>query len=100
MNKTKVPEGYEGISFKECLKRLGIEKYGERIFSSNSHGELFHLADYHMLATTIDNKDNWFGKYFDGLVKWAEKEWERPESIFQHIPRMLTESIKSQDPNP
>jgi len=34
------------VNFQEALKILNIEEYGERIFRSNSHGELFHCIDY------------------------------------------------------
>lgn len=74
--------------FVEALKKLNIEDYCERIFNSNSHGELFHLWDYIMLAQTLDDA-SWFRPWFIETVSLAEKHWKRPESIFQHIPRML-----------
>lgn len=79
----------------EALKKLNIEDYGERIFNSNSHGELFHLYDYIMLAETINDNVDLFRPWFVGVVAWAEKNWKRPESIFQHIPRMLEETSRS-----
>ncbi len=72
------------MNFHESLKILGIEEYGERIFNSNSHGELFHLYDYISLAESIGETD-WFKKWFNGIVKQAEEKLERPESVFQHI---------------
>lgn len=80
------------MSFEEALKTLGIEEYKERIFHSNSHGELFHLLDYIWLA------ENWpqpkepeheFSIVFKKIVDFAQEKWERPESVFQHIPKML-----------
>ena len=75
-------------SFKEALEMLGIEDYEERIFNSNSHGELIHLMDYFLLAETFGDAEG-FREWFESIVKWAEESWSRPESIFQHIPRCL-----------
>lgn len=76
----------KGLTFQEALKILDIEEYGDRIFNSNSHGELFHLYDYIVLAANIDKKDvPEFKEAFVEAVKWAEATWERPASIFQHI---------------
>ncbi len=74
------------MTFEEALKKLGIEEYSERIFNSNSHGELFHLQDYFMLAEHFDKS---FAKPFRAIVKHAEDTWERPESVFQHIPTII-----------
>ena len=82
------------MTFKEAIKKLGIEKYGERIFNSNSHGELFHLYDYIVVAKQFDNT-SWFKDWFDAVVKFAEDNWDRPESVFQHIPKMLQISAKN-----
>ena len=72
------------MEFKEALQKLGIERYSYRIFNSNSHGELFHLQDYIYLAEEL--KDTlWFSDWFDFLVGYAEENWERPESVFQHV---------------
>lgn len=81
--------------FNEALKKLGIEEYAERIFNSNSHGELLHLADYVLIAGTFgDDEDlSWFPGWFAKVVKAAEDNWARPESIFQHIPRVLDQSL-------
>lgn len=78
--------------FNEALRHLGIEDYSERIFNSSSQGELFHLADYIHLAT-IEGDVSWFRDWFDWIVKLAEDQWQRPESVFQHIPRCLKETI-------
>ena len=76
------------MNLKEATEILGIEKYAERIFNSNSHGELFHLQIYFNLAEQI-GKTDWFPKWFDEIVEFAEKEWKRPESIFQHIDTII-----------
>ena len=73
------------MSFKEALKILNIEEYGDRIFRSNSHGELFHCMDYILLAGTLKEDAGWFRSWFEAVIEWAEKNWDRPESVFQHI---------------
>jgi hypothetical protein len=78
------------MTFNEALKELNIEDYAERIFHSNSHGELIHLMDYVLIAETFTDK-SWFRDWFIMIVEHAEKHWKRPESIFQHIPRCLDE---------
>ena len=85
------------MTFKEALEILDVEDYGERIFNSNSHGELIHLMDYCFLAESFDD-DGWFREWFVAAVKWAEETWNRPESIFQHIPRCLKDSISDLSP--
>ena len=76
-------------TFHEALIKLGIEEYEERIFNSNSHGELFHLMDYIIVANAIKDEDiSQFQKVFRANVKHAEDTWERPESIFQHLNKM------------
>ena len=87
----------ENLTFDElfngALERLDIEDYRERIFNSNSRGELFHLNDYIMIARIVTDDDNGrFKVWFEGAVKFAEEEWDRPESVFQHIPRMMSDS--------
>lgn len=78
------------MTFNEALQKLNIEDYGERIFNSNSHGELFHLMDYMVIANALEGTDaSWFRPWFVAVVDLAEKNWQRPESIFQHIPRAL-----------
>ncbi len=79
------------MSFKEAIKKLNIEDYGERIFNSNSHGELFHLMDYILLAQSLPDV-SWFREWFVSVVEQAEQTWERPESVFQHITKILLES--------
>ncbi len=76
------------MNFQDALKKLGIEEYAERIFKSNSHGELFHLDQYIVLAK-MGGDLSWFAPWFESLVQWAENNWERPESIFQHMGQIL-----------
>ena len=82
------------MEFKEALKILGIEEYAERIFNSNSNGELLHIHQYYALAETLGETD-WFADWFKAVVDFAEKEWKRPESVFQHILKMLKEQMKN-----
>ena len=80
------------MNFKEALKILNIEEYEERIINSNSHGELFHIFDYVKIAEYYKNKDkdiSWFRERFIDVVNQAEEEWDRPESIFQHVLKIL-----------
>ncbi len=81
------------MTFKTVCKRLGIKQYAERIFNSNSHGELIHIADYYMFLK-IAEKDKEFREafpfLFELIVMFAEGNWKRPESIFQHMPKMLS----------
>jgi len=78
----------ETMSFKEALKKLNIEDYGERIFNSNLHGELFHLDDYIKIAKNIRKPEKFRG-VFEAIIEYAKKEWEKPETIFQHILHFL-----------
>ena len=59
------------MTFEESLKNLGIEEYADRIFNSNSHGELFHLLDYISLAEYFTDKE---------LFVMCFKEIIRPKS--------------------
>ena len=81
------------LDFQESLKILGIEDYSQRIFNSNSHGDLFHIADYIWLAEMFSKGPPesyiWFRGWFESVVKYAETTWERPESVFQHINKLL-----------
>ena len=81
------------MTFNEALQKLGIEKYAERIFHSNSHGELFFLTQYIELAQMEDT--SWFAAWFDDVVAQAEANWERPESVFQHPIQILQSHLKS-----
>jgi len=82
------------MNFKEAIKKLDIEEYGERIFNSNSHGELFHLYGYIKIAEIYNQNDiSWFKNWFSWIIEYVENNWDRPESVFQHIPQLLTESL-------
>lgn len=83
-------------SFKDALKILNIEDYSERIFHSNSHGELFHLMEYSELAEVVQKNPVDFRSWFIHNVEFAEKNWERPESIFQHIGKLFWDQIKDE----
>lgn len=83
------------MNFKEALQKLGIEDYAERIWHSNSHGELFHLEQYLTLSEKIKNETKWFRAWFEETVKYAEANWERPESVFQHISKIIEEQCKN-----
>ena len=79
--------------FHDALKILGIEDYGERIFNSNSHGELFHLCDYVLIAESVGHVP-WFRVWFESVVAQAEEMWVRPESVFQHIGDLFSELLR------
>ncbi len=82
------------MTFKEALRILDIEDFGKRIFNSNSHGELFHLADYIWLAENLVPEDaKYFRQWFIRLVGFAEEEWERPESVFQHVMEFFADAV-------
>ena len=78
------------MTISEALKLLNIEDYDYRIFNSNSHGELTHLISYIKLAELFEAEDDlgWFREWFEAVIKMAEEEWSRPESVFQHIARI------------
>ena len=78
------------MTFAKAMKVLNIEDFAERIFNSNSHGELFYIWDYMQLAQMPGDKA-WFRPWFLGVVEMAEKNWSRPESCFQHLVRFLQE---------
>ena len=83
------------MTFKTALKKLGIEEYEKRIFNSNSNGELFHLADYIVLAEFVGKHKfkKEFKEWFNEIVSEAEKTWNRPESVFQHPLKILEEQL-------
>ena len=71
------------MNFKESLKILGIEDYAERIYNSNSHGELFHLQQYFILADAFkDKKAQWFREWFEDTIKFAEKKLGKTRKCF------------------
>lgn len=80
------------MTFKEAIKILNIEDYEERIFNSNSCGELYHLQDYIQIAEFIKDSPTTirlFKEEFEASVEFANKNWQRPESVFQHIKEFL-----------
>ena len=79
------------MTFKESLKKLRIEKYEEEIFHSNSHGELFHLYDYFVLAEHFDK--DFFAPWFEEIVRISKENWKRPESVFQHMLEIMKETL-------
>lgn len=81
--------------FDEALKVLNIEDYKSRIFNSNSHGELFHCYDYIHIANFMQKHDIvvHFRKLFEDAVKFAEKEWDNPSAVYQHMPKMIDERV-------
>ena len=81
----------DSITFQEALDILGIRKYEERIWNSSSTGELFFIADYVALAE-IGADWVWFPEFFEGMVAYAEENWERPESVFQHVLSFLKDT--------
>lgn len=80
------------MDFKEALQKLGIEEYSERILKSNSRGELFHLQQYIIMAECFGGT-TWFVGWFKNVIKQAEENWKRPESVFQHIATTLEDHI-------
>lgn len=82
------------MTFKKSLKILNIQDYEQRIFNSNSHGELLHIAQYIFLAEIVGNETH-FRVWFEAIVKEAEKSWDRPESVFQHVAEILRDQTKN-----
>ena len=87
------------MTFKEALKKLDIEDYAERIFNSSSTGELYFLYDYIYLAELLGEVGGLpeFRSWFEGVVKYAEQNWKRPESIFQHILKVIRDEEGKND---
>ena len=79
------------MGINEALDILDIADYYPRIYGSNSHGELTHLEDYVIIAEAIGQDAEWFRPWFRSTVALAEARWDRPESVFQHIARLLKE---------
>ena len=80
----------------EVLQKLGIEEYADRIFHSNSHGELFHLDDYYRLYELYKDSEafmEYFPVWFRLLVDHAEKNVSNPEAVFQHVARLWIEHV-------
>lgn len=85
------------MTLKDVLIDLGIEQYQSRIFNSNSRGELMHLQDYLFLQQIMKAHPELrerFPEWFKETVELAEAEWNRPESVFQHILEIFRDSLK------
>lgn len=91
----KIP-GIRPMKFVDALKLLNIEDFKDRIWNSNSRGELFYIAEYVILSQRIEAQNpeslSSFRNWFIGVVEYAEKNWERPESVFQHILRIFIDN--------
>ena len=84
-------------NFKKALQILGIEEYQTAIETSNSKGEMFHLEQYFSLAELAEQNEGfaaYFKVWFENAVTWAKDNWERPESVYQHIGALLLETSK------
>lgn len=81
------------MTFQEALNKLNIEDYSDRIINSSSSGELFYLSQYIHIAEGLKDDTEWFREWFEHVIALAEKHWKRPESVFQHINRILLESM-------
>jgi hypothetical protein len=81
------------MTFKQALKELNIEDFGEEIFNSNSHGELMHLQDYINIAAIYKGNTAWFRDFFLSCVEFSAT-WKRPSSVYQHIATLLTLSLE------
>ena len=90
------------MTFKEALQILKIDDYSDAIFNSNSRGELFHLQQYFILAEAF-KENNWntneFRRFFELVVEFANKNWERPQSVYQHILTFYNELVESNNKN-
>ena len=89
---------HSSTTYGEALKLLNIEDYNEAIFNSNSHGELFHLSDYIVIADHIrengDGDYSWFRKWFLFYVRAAKDTWQRPESVYQHMVTLWNKDLE------
>jgi hypothetical protein len=78
------------LTFEEVLQILGISEYETAIMNSNSHGELFFIEQYYRLASII-GKTLWFSRWFKMKVRHAKLHWKRPESVYQHLIKLLAD---------
>lgn len=89
------------MTFDEALKILNIEKYKESIWNSSSNGELFFIMDYINMAKIVKKQPEeeriWFPLAFEMCEEFARKNWKRPESWYQHMPKMISSLFKKHD---
>jgi hypothetical protein len=83
----------QSLTFDQALEILNIQDFETRIINSNGHGELFHLLDYIGIADALREDPSWYRDWFILIIQWAQENWKRPESVFQHIPRILSEQL-------
>jgi hypothetical protein len=83
------------LTFETSLKILNIEDYKDAILNSNSHGELFHITDYIILASVLKDKCPWFKEWFLKILEYSKLQ-DRPESVFQHILELFQNSITNE----
>jgi len=81
------------MTFQDACKKLDIEDYADRIWRSNSYGELSHLSYYIQLAES-DEDLSWFRPLFLECVSFVHRTWKRPESVYQHMDKMIPDLIK------
>ena len=99
----------------EAFELMGISHLHGRAFHSNSHGELFHMMDYVEIAQRAQDtgkelaKESTIAEVTDEqhvslhlmvvgqlivfVVEFADKHWDRPDTVFQHMPRMMRELL-------
>ncbi len=92
-------------TFGEVFEALGIADFADRIFNSNSRGELFHLQDYTNILKWARLPGNEavlpnFRTMFLEIVKYAEENWARPASVFQHMPKLISSYLKQAKETP
>jgi len=98
------------MNLDEALKFLNIEEFYKDIYHSSSTGELFHLYDYIVIAERLERiairegidpmeHGKWFGWFFRMIVDWAKENWNRPQSIYQHMITMLEDYLEYLEPS-
>ena len=84
------------MNFIEALKYLGIDEYSERIFNSNSRGELSHLQEYIELAEYCkDNNEHCNIKDIKEMFISALNIYN-DDVFMQHFPCMVILDIKTE----
>ena len=86
------------MKFEEVCEKLGIGKYAERIYNSHSRGELHFLQDYYQILEVAEENEGFakvFPEWFEEVVASAEKEWQRPDTVFQHILTILRKDMEA-----